>query len=69
MKLAEQKYLKNIKQLENSKMELLQKIKYSNSEISRRDKQLIQNNMGIKFYNFNFLIAIIEDDSEDVEDC
>lgn len=50
-------------------MELLQKIKYSNSEISRRDKQLIQNNMGIKFYNFNFLIAIIEDDSEDVEDC
>ena len=46
LKLAEQKFVKNIKQVEVSKMKLLQKIKYHNSEISQKDKQLVQMSKG-----------------------
>jgi DNA polymerase III delta prime subunit len=46
---VEKKFFKNIAYLEQSKLELLQKIKYYNFDISKKDKQIIQLEMKAKF--------------------
>ena len=39
--LAENKFMRSVSQLEHTKQELLQKLKFKNFEISKRDKQII----------------------------